>query len=214
MPRKSALKSKSGRQGGGQLTDRQKRQVKSMISRRIETKIFDTSLLGTSVVTGGTILGPFSVPVQGPADGQRVSDRIMLKDLMVNWEVKASDDTNIVRIVIFQWRSNNASVSPTASVLLQNPGNPIHSSINDTNVDGGLFTVLADKRYTLVINGSNRAVARRFKFFGRRIPRKRVTFNPSATTGFNHIYAAVWSDSVLGPNPTYDYYTRIHYIDA
>lgn len=199
---------------GRKLNKRQVRQVKNLVSRQQEHKVFDNTVGSTGISSGGSLYGPLTAPIQGTGDSQRVGDRITLKKMTFREAMVYGDGTNHLRLIIFQWYQNSAVAAPLLTDILQTTGNPICSSINDTNMDGKKFKVLHDKVYNLTQNGANGASFSQIKLYGRRIARKAIQFNPGATSGFNHIYMYAISDSAAVPNPSVTHFSRCEYIDS
>lgn len=196
------------------LTARQKKAVKNLISRRMELDYYDNGLNGSAIGTIATIQGGFSTPNQGVADGQRVGDKIMIKEFDFKFNLIFGDPTQVVRIILFRWYEDN-TVAPTAAQILQNPlGFSVNSGINHDNIKKGLFHIMVDRTYALSGTGSTASIARTIKVFGRRLGRKGIEFNNGLVTGNNHIYALFISDSTAAPNPTLNWYSRLTYTDA
>lgn len=199
---------------GRKLNKRQVRQVKNLVSRQQEHKIFDNTSGSTGAPNTGVLYGPLTAPSQGPSDSQRTGDRITLKKITFRESMIYADTTNHFRLIIFQWYQNSALATPALTDILQTIGNPICSAINDTNMDGKKFKILHDKVFNLTQNGANAAAFSQIKLYGRRIARKAIQFNPGATSGFNHIYMFALSDSAAIPNPSLTHYSRVEYIDS
>lgn len=195
---------------GSKLNPRQKREVKRLIGNNLEKKISDTVSTGIIPGTSPTLLGPFTAINQGIADNQRVGDAIKIQSLRFNTNITVADTANFVRYLIFQWLPNNATVTPTIGAILEQA--TIQGQHNHTNV-GHLFNMLFDRTYTMSQTGSNAAMVRNFSIYGKRL-RKIVEYNPTATTGFYHVYMFVLSDSSLAPNPVCNMVTRLTYTDA
>jgi len=140
MYRKKKYPSRKPRAGAA-LNVRQKRQVKNIVSRQVELKQFDTTNSALGIASTGTFVGPFAAIPQGSADNYRVSDRLHMKRLWMRWTCVFGDATNFLRVVVFQWKANNATITPSVNAILQNPGAPFLSPMNDTN-QGTLFTLM------------------------------------------------------------------------
>lgn len=199
---------------GRKLNKRQVRQVKSIITRNEEVKIKDTLLGSTSISSTAGITAAITAVAVGTEESQRVGDEIRLKSIHVNANILGADATNVVRLIWFQWIPNNASQTPNAGSLLQDTTYPWMSPINETNQKAGLFRIISDKRYQLTTSGSNQGITLTKTFYGRKIPRKNIEFNPAQSTGFNQIYCLYASDSVAASHPTFTYYTRVSYSDS
>lgn len=199
---------------GRKLTKTQKKQVKRIVGSREEGKYLDTNLgVGFSATTAATF-NDLTVVAQGVGATQRTGDKIMSKRLNIRWNAIYGDATNFLRCIVFQWKANSASITPTAGAILENPAVPITSALNNTNDASTLYTVLYDKVYSLVGAGSNGAIARNITLYGKRLGRKVLNYNPTASSGFNHIYTLWFSDSNAVPSPSVYQYSRYDYTDS
>lgn len=188
-------------------------QVKNLIGRNDETKIFDIGLSATVISSSGSIFGPITATNQGAADGQHVGDKLKLKKVELRETMFGADASNIMRVVWFQWYSNNATTTPSVSAVLENIGFPVSSAINHTNDQSHLFKIVSDKRYAMSLSGDSAALVKDSNWYGKAIPRKIIEYNPGSNTGFYHLYCMVVSDSILVSHPTYGFYIRCHYTD-
>lgn len=205
-------RSRKNANGGRRLTKKQLKQVKRIVTRSAEQKIYDVTSATTGFTNAGTLIGPFQQIPQNIGDSQRIGDRIYLKNVHSRMSFIYGDGTNVIRMIWFQWYPNTASETPLVGTILQTL-NP-RSMINDTNQDGQKFRVMLDKTYAMTQNGSNGCIQKNFRFYGRRLPRKKLQYNPAATTGFNQIYCLFISDSIAAPNPTVDMVVRTTYVDS
>lgn len=152
--------------------------------------------------------------VQGTADSQRTGDRLTLKNIQSRISIIGADATNVIRLIFFQWYQNTATSTPVIGSILQNPTYSWVSAINDTNQDAGLFRIIYDKTYQLSLSGNNQGLVKKLNFYGRRLPRKSLQFNPANTTGFNQVYCLAVSDSVAVTHPSVLVYSRTTYVDS
>lgn len=180
----------------------------------MEQKFLDTSSPGNGVSSSGTILGPFNAVPQGTTQNSHIGDHLRMRRFDFRTNHVAGDATNFMRMIVFQWFQNTALQSPTPTILLQNLGANVASSINETNQDSPIFRIITDRTFSLSTGGSNQAVVRNFSIYGKRIPRKQQQFNNNLTTGFNQIYMMLISDSITAPNPTSNVYCRFTFTDA
>lgn len=213
MPYKKTYRRRVKRYKGRKLTKTEKKQVKRIVGSKEEVKYLDTNS-GSFIVTGSPTFNDLTVVGQGVGANQRTGDKIMSKRINLRWNAIYGDATNFLRCIVFQWKANNASITPTAGAILENPAVPITSSLNNTNDASTLYTVLYDRVYCLVGNGSNGAIARNISLYGKKLGRKALNFNPTANTGFNHIYTLWFSDSAAAPSPAVSQYVRYEYTDS
>lgn len=209
-----ARRKRAGRTRGRKLNKRQVRQVKSIVTRNEEIKIKDTLQSSTSATSTAAFTNPIPAVSQGTGESQRIGDKIRLKSLHVKCTLAGADATNVVRLVWFQWIPNTASQTPNAGSLLQDTAVPWLSPINETNQNAGLFRIISDNLYQLTTSGSNQGLVVHKNFYGRKLPRKNLEYNPGATTGFNQIYCMYASDSVAATHPSFAFYTRLRYSDS
>jgi hypothetical protein len=199
---------------GRKLNKKQMRQVKSLMTRNQEIKYLDANIAATSIPYTGVFWNSMTQVGQGINDHQRVGDRLTVKKLTIRASMVGQDATNQMRLIVFQWFPNTAVTTPVIGTILENPLYQITSSINRTNEEGRLFKIMFDKTYTLVQNASNGSAFKTLKFYGRRIPRKIISYNPTATTGFNQFYFLAISDSVLPSDPSVAWSSRLDFTDA
>lgn len=193
------------------LSKKQRKEVKAIVKTNAEMKYIDSNFVASVVNAGGTLLGPVTAINQNIGGSQRIGDQIRIENIAATEQLIAGDATNFLRIIWFQWYQNTASVAPTLGAILQNPSAPTYSPINETNLDGKLFRILSDKCYGMTTSGANQCLTLKKRI---KPARKVLEFNPTAATGFNHIYCYVMSDSIAAPNPTHQAYVRVQYTDS
>lgn len=124
------------------LSYSQRRQVNTIVSRKLEKKYHDVSL-SNAVTIGGTI-DILSAINQGTTDIERIGDKLKFKSLNIicDWS-NIADVFNVCRVIIFQWHVNNSVTVPTVGDILQDNTVPWKSMYNHDY--GSNFTVLYDK---------------------------------------------------------------------
>jgi len=186
--------------------------VKSMISREIETKYADTIGFGTVVSSAGTLSSNLISTTQGVADfGQRVGDRLKLKGSIEFRAISAKGDTDqIMRMVVFQWKPNDALIAPSISSILRNgpTGVPDWASLYVYDYSSQ-YTILYDKTF---LWGADIL----YHHHDYRIPIKlhQVQYTAASTACSNGIYIIFLSDSAAIVHPTISYSARVRYDDA
>lgn len=215
------------------LNTRQKGQVKRLVRGRTEMKYFywpnpTTPLPAapTQVTTTPALTGvPFDI-AQGTADTQRVGDAIQWASsfsLKYTWTI--GDSTNIVRMIIFQWRdvSSILPIPDPANILIVGPSNAIdvHSQYNHDYRKS--YTILFDQTLNLIGDGT----AGNFPFtiytersFFKKISLKKankdVNYIGGGGQAKNRLFFIFVSDSSFGAgtHPLLSYSIKINFYDG
>jgi len=123
MPLVGGAKRKN--KGGGRkpkgrpLTQKQRKEVKSIVVRNInsrsETKYWDQTNSGSTDYAGQ--IGLVNDIPQGTTDSTRIGDELYMKsiNLTYNVSVATADVTNVMRVILFQWFDD--STATDASIL-------------------------------------------------------------------------------------------------
>lgn len=190
------------------LNQRQKRQVKSLITRNVEKRYHDSIQTGLGITGAGSWYDLSLVPVTA-----RVGDQLTVTNLQLMLNMVFGDSTQNVRASVIQWTPNSLVQVPSIGTVFQAGGtNPIVSGFSITN-EGPLFKVLYDKVFDMSSGGVG-TVSRKLNFFGRRLAKKIIDQITGQTGGYNHYYLYLVSDSAAVPNPTVNFYSRVIYKDA
>lgn len=191
------------------LNNRQKTQVKRLIGRRIESKVNDSNVLQT-VDASGTNIQRLAMPTVGDAYNERSGDVITLEKLQWRLNAVAGDTTNTLRMIIFRWLNDSQVSTPTVSDILE-ANNSL--AFVDYQSDQQKMQVLFDRTYALSTQGvPNRIITG--SLYGRKLGRKKLTFNQGLTTGVDQIFVYFQSDSVAITHPGVAGYFRVTYSDA
>lgn len=192
--------------------------IRSIVSRVVDRKIkkntelkhFDTSI-DTTYDFAGTMYD-LSAVAQGDIDNQRDGDKLTPKGLNFHYNASVADASNYIRVIIFHWKQNNISVSPTGSYLVS----PFQSSVNavlapynwDTRMN---YKILKD--FVIRLNSSDRTTANgHFYLSLKSLPK--VAFDSGTTSGSNHIYMFVVSDSGAATHPGLRWISRLSFVDS
>jgi len=194
------------------LNQTQKKQVQRAITSNEEVKWVNVSGSSTAVPLTG-VTSVLSIPAQGQTSTTRVGDKIKLIKCWIDWSLIVADSTNVVRVILWQYKENTVLQTPTlANILDIGPSGAVPevwSAYNDFRKDH--FKILVDKSYDL--NGvSVPFITRRW-----RVPitsLNKVQFNVGATTGYNHLCLSFISDSVAVSHPATTYMARTYFTDA
>jgi len=162
---------------------------------------------------------------QGAGQAARTADTVWLDKIELNYALKynfsssvlAQDYTNSIRTTLFQWKDNTALVLPTPGSIWQNVGSTsvyakfdfelrdqyrIHfddldnvSGFYDSTTGFSFPNERSIRQITKTINLGN----------------SKLLFNPTATTGSNHLYLALTSDTISGPAPLFSGTLRTYF---
>jgi len=180
-----------------------------------EKKFYDPVIASTVDTTGiGALTAPPSIfdPAVGTTDSTRIGDMVTIISVGGRYTIGAGglpgvgDAFNVVRVVIFQWKSQTA---PTFQDIWQGVNNPLTSFTHDS---AGQFNVLWDRLH-VVSPESNSAESVVIKS-KRLIWGGKVHFVSGSTAGSGKIYLAALSDSAGAPHPSINFYGRIRYVDS
>jgi len=171
--------------------------VKKSMSKAIEVKHLDTEISG-SITTTGTVqdLSPVSL---GTSEVGRIGISIRSIAVKANFVLARGDDTNGCRLVVFKWKDDDAINTPTVAKVLDTTS--VSSStqfwvcpINWQNRKS--IQVLYDRMY--VFDDTHDLVNDSFDVpvYGS------CDFNTGTTSGTNHIYCLLLSDSTIATHPT------------
>lgn len=197
------------------LNQRQKVQVKSIVSRRMEKKYYDSNW-NTGVDWAGTIVDLCQIS-NGQSDITRNGDEITFVrlDFVCSW-TSSLDSFNTVRLVIFQWKPlQTPLVSNIADTNSPNPITTINAPYFQYNWDNRLQYKILYSRI-LHLDAVHGPVVKHFSgsIYGKRV-NKRIRYNSTALVpGYNHIYALLMSDDSASSYPVPFLRTRLVYTDA
>lgn len=220
------------------LTPVQKKQVKTIIAKDIETKVYQSSIAPIAITNTGVIY-PLTSIIQSVANDGRVGDEIQLEKCTFNFDCIASqaalgswlagDAYNNLRVIIFRWYENSLNYSPVVADVI-NTGLLSYTYLAPYNYDSineGSLHVCYDKTFILentpYWNGSTTLFASgqssihndlNHQLYGRKLGKKKVIFNDALLTGSNQLFILLVSDSAATPHPYAQWNSTIHYTDA
>lgn len=202
---------------GRKLNPRQKKQVKRIVGAQQELKYLDTVTNAYSISTSGAIFQLCSIP-QGDTDISRDGDRVYLKKMYVRGTVRVNDETNIVRLIFFQWKPNTAAT--IAQILLNGPSGSPDVQSNYAHDQRQMYKILYDKTWVLAGPGTTPetpvtpTTTRHFQCILSRGLIRQLQFTAGTTTGTNQIYYLALSDSSIGAHPTLSMSTKVMFTDS
>lgn len=198
---------KMGRGKG--LNPKQKKQVKSAITRSGEKKHFSTIIDTTaSDVVTALALSPITQSTTGVS---RTGDSVHPTLLELNLKVEAADVTNVVRLTLVQWKNNSLDDAIDATDIYTNTTTDTAPMSTLNFVHRSQYKVLADRFVALNIDGEGVRVVK-FRIREKQMLDK-IMFNPVTTTGANLFYLLIWFDSGLTVHPTIIGQSRLFYTD-
>lgn len=178
---------------------------------------------GTVTAVSGSIFNLSPVP-QGQTGITRIGDEIKALDLGMNYVVHTNPLTtgNLLsewRLILFQWKQNNATVPSTTQILDNVPAGlasqqfyntsrrPTFQVLYDSGGNlGGPYAATSDRVIGQNVTG---LVTVKLK-----IPRSIMTYDePASTNGTNQIYA-YFASSAAGASPTLDFNWRLTFVDS
>jgi hypothetical protein len=168
-------------------------------------KASDISTTASYGTTGS--IATITFPAQGTTYSTRVADRCRLTgfeyrtDLFIN----ASDESNPLRIIIFQ-EIGLATATPTVSSVLQ-----VASVISPLAYNAGkLYHILHDEVYPLCINSD---ISMRYLILKPKLSIRDIQFMPTTTTPFSgQLY--VLTIGGTGNSPVANAYSRLWFADT
>lgn len=198
--RYDAAASRQARAKRQRLATGEKAEVKRLISAAKEKKYYQLTF-SSGVDTTGTVVDCTPIP-QGDSDSHRDGDEATIQEVDFSLLVRGADSTNLVRVVLVQWYQ---STTPTLANVIQGyEGSAnldfIRPTVHDTRKT---FHVMYDRTFSLNDNSTGSADGYQILVKKKLTPgRKKIQYTAGSTSGFNKIYALMFSDSGAAANPT------------
>lgn len=200
-----------------QVKEVAKKVTQKMLNKNIETKhvLLSSPAPGPDPVTN--LCTPLQLTVMTTGTGQNdiLGAKCRLTSLWINYVLNIGDSTNIVRVIVFQDKMNNA-VTPAFQGQLFTNGyvHPITSMYN-TDLVPSRYHILYDRCIVLDTDDPQYCGHIRIKDF----PKRTLEFQGGSPTIINaqamgHLYFYVVSDSSLVTHPTIEYEVALFYKDA
>lgn len=196
----------------GKLNQRQKKEVKQILHGNLELKTADEG--GAPTVSNVPTVSKWFALAQGVGNSQRIGNQIDCSHMELSYELTTGDTTNVLRIIVFQWREDDIAIGPVYTDILYRPNSSVPYTNALYNFDNrGSYKILYDKKH--FIDADNDVVSA----FGHKkyikIPHSKIDFNGAgATTGKNMIYVLSVSDSAAAAHPGFINQSRLYYRDA
>lgn len=196
------------------LTQRQSRATKRIAQKvynsKTEWKHHDASATFTASYSGN--VQDVSIIPQGDGDTERIGDNINAYSLSLRMDMSNADDTNLYRVVVFQWL---ASTTPTPSDILTDTSTVyacLSQYINDKVGKGKSALILYDKTFALNAPYSG-GVEHKVAYKKIKLRRRKIQYQTGGTTGVGKVYILAISDSAATSHPALLFDCRLHYTD-
>lgn len=185
--------------------------VNAKLRKNTELKYFDVATSGATNVDWTGLFHNLCIPAQGDTDVTRDGDKLNMKKLRLRCSIVQGDSYNNIRIIIFRWKQNNISVTPSASYLISPYQGTAMSPVAPYNWDTKDNTqILYDRVYTVDTSYPQRMVKINLNLS--KLPK--VAFDSGTTGGNNHLYMFIVSDSSAATHPTYNLLSRVSFTDS
>lgn len=194
------------------LSPVQKKQVKRLIGNRQEHKYLRNAIVAGTASNVGSLSGAITAIAQGGTVNQREADRAMLTEVELRYSFIASDATQTMRIIVFQWKSDNSADPPIVADILDLASATGTLANYNLSAESNKFKILADRSVAMTLAGDAARIGR-IRIFGKKLT-KSLKFNAGATTHDNGVYVLVISDSAVVAHPTYSWESVIRYTDS
>lgn len=207
---------------GKGLTPKQKMQVTQLVTKTVkpEMKHHDTSPVATLMSYAAPYLVDICQMIQDNTDTTRNGDLVLLQKIYCKFRflypvqpAATADAAAVGRVIIFQWREDNASAVPVVTDILQNNASPDDIIRPYTLDKNSKYRVLKDVTFALTrqdpIQLIDIYIDTKFS--------KNLQYTNSTQTGVNHIYVMVLCDDNVGFGtelPEFVMRARIRYTDS
>jgi len=188
------------------LNQRQKKQVKSLISRSIVDKTFGQSFLTT--VSANPSFYQLTGINQGVDENARIGDTIHLKRFQFSYSVVCGDEYNQLRLILFRWNQDTQATGIPTYAELMDTATTTDQLVQFYRWQGPKnYTVIYDKVHCLAGDGTlsgtsvlspwgpSSSFHVKKQLYGKKLGSKIIKLDSGVVTGRNHIYACVLSDS-------------------
>lgn len=182
--------------------------VKYALRKNIESKYHDSELIGASVDVDGYIANLCLIS-QGNTVLTRVGNDIRPTRLDFNYVLARADATNGMRCIIFRWKPDTASDTPSIGEVVSVSGtSTLRWTAFQEWQDRKKMEVLYDKIYCFDDDHDLLLCTGSIKLSGT------ISYQGSTTSGSNLIYVCFISDSSVATHPTVAGTARVVYTDA
>lgn len=186
--------------------------VKKQLSKKFELKYWDVleslSVTHTPTIAHGDLIS-LSEPTQGQGDTQRIGDKMIPKNLRINFYMDNNGVTSQLRIIVFR----TSLITPDPLDLLQVIGGTGYGPLSPYLFDKrDLFDILYDSK-SMPLNPTDQVTRTKYVYI--KLGEKQVAFQGATTAGINKIWLMMISDrAVTGTCPSVQFYSRLQFTDA
>jgi len=212
--RRRARKTKTPeRRRGGESIPRATREFlhprETLARRRVEVKHFDVDTPAAPIATGGTITKLTTI-AQGVAGNQRVGDEAQFTGVSFKGYVRglAAGGDSVVRVMLFQWNVDDASLPPTVVTVLQAAGSS--RPYNWQSIQDGNIRVLY--YHTLDCCPTSGQAVQHFEYI--QAVTGQLAYNTGLATGSGQLYVLTICDNNIGAANLIQWDTRVIYEDS
>jgi len=228
------------KKGGRKLTKRQKKEVKTLISKDIELRYLPFNVNMSSLTTATPQLFRVSaIPQIISGVDTRNGQEIELKKVTFSYNVAngggslflAPDSYTTVRLVLFRWYGDDAAGvdPPTFAQLFSVNGTTYPNQFQYNQDYKQKYHIIYDRNHTVgsaaSYNGSSVAQYNGYMssyssnvhhIRGKKLGRKTIKYDPGSAviTGTGNVWAIAMSDSSVAPNPDILIAFQVFYTDA
>lgn len=134
-----------------------------------------------------------------------------MKSLRFGYDLTVADSSNIVRVIVFQWKPSTTLVVPTIGDIITASTTTIATLSQYVWDFKSQYTILYDRRHILSTDFPRIQVRR---FINLKYAKKEVECYNATTAGSSHIYYIAISDSTAATHPVMQMYSRLTFEDA
>jgi len=216
-PKNAGRKKKYRKLKGAPLSQKQVMQVKKIVEKPVEKKYFDRTYDYQDVLITPTFTD-LTNPETGIEPFNIVGSEMNLLSLQYKFFFlkPSTDETNIIRYIIFQWFPDNQNDLPQWAQIMQyktggSPSSTIEVMSPYVLGEGSTrnFKILVDEMFYLDADNSVQLV----KGFINKGFRSSIEVDGPTQQGTGHVYLLFLSDSLFAGHPKITGYTRIRFTD-
>jgi len=176
-----------------------------------ESKFHDNDDLGSGISDAGTLFDLSLIP-QGDTDQTRDGDQIYLKSIMGRYSVTGSDNSNIIRVIIVQYITENAGLTGTKILQALGAGAVFQNYAHDYKSQ---VRILYDKTHTMG-NATTASIplVKTYKVMITKGFKRKIQYLGGGTNTVGGIRMFVVSDSAAASHPVIAFSLRLNYTDS
>lgn len=201
------------RKGDGHVKAIARQEVAKQLKKKVESKMFDISSTAFAVDAHGTssIINLTAAMVQGVESSDYVGQSILPTHLRIRWSVIASDNHNMVRVIVIQLKAGSGV--PIGATLMQFAGS-VNTPLSPFDRDySNTYRVLYDEFYQLILGQDNEKVTGDIRIQSDKL--KKIMFDSgTGTETEGALYLCMLSDSTAASHPVGQFCSRLYYKDA